>query len=189
MQYIPLAISNISAKKALKVEKKIIWAARPDPDKRPEWIKYFEEFPIDVYGEKEQLPRNLKQENIKGYIKHKELINKMGKARVFLLTSKIEGFSFAVVEALSRGMAVIIFDTFENAEFFNQCSSVHLFKDAEILKAKIIVKELLTIADADFSSISEQSTSFAKNNLSIDIFISKWARIFKYISGNIAKLQ
>lgn len=104
---------------------------------------------------------------------------KLQKKRVFVMTSNYEGFSYAIVEALSNGCAVCMYDTFDACNFFRNCKSVFLFNknDTESITKKI--HQIISLSELEFSMISKQSVDFSKRELSISKFTQEWKKVIK----------
>lgn len=112
-----------------------------------------------------------------------ELSALMNKKRVFILTSRWEGAAFVVAEALSQGMAVVMFDTFEYAQKYNECGSVFLYESGDQEGFANKVNEIDSMTDSEFMKMQMESIRFYKAKLGIDKFNKSWVEAIKEVSN------
>ena len=83
------------------------------------------EFILDIYGEEHilgdierlknlMLEENITNVNFNGVTKNVK--NKLDRSGIFIMTSDYEGYPIAVIEAMNRGLPIILRDTFDSAK-------------------------------------------------------------------------
>lgn len=95
-------------------------------------------------------------------------------AKVFLLTSNYEGFPITVVESLSRGIPVVMFDSFTSVEIVRKCPAVKIIKPGDYEAFIKAVNKIENLDSKEWIKLSNEATKFAKDNFSPEVFERKW---------------
>ncbi len=119
------------------------------------------------------------QTQYKGFIKNPEVSNLLQTSKALLLTSNYEGFSMVIVEALSNGTPVIMFDTFASANFFAKSSAVFLIKKNDIKAFNAKIQWLRNLPQDEYQKISNHALNFAREHLSQEIFWQNWTNVLE----------
>lgn len=114
-------------------------------------------------------------------INFKDVSNTLPKYKAMLMTSKTEGFGYTVVEALSTGTPVILFDTFDAAKFLGKCEAVFLIKEGDVEGYNNAMNHIRRLSAKQASLLSKKAKEFAIKNLSSEEFKSKWLKILRNI--------
>lgn len=93
---------------------------------------------------------------------------------VFMLTSNYEGFPITVVEALSRGIPVVMFDTFTSVDIVRTCKAVSLVKRGDYETFASEVNRISELPEKEWVKLSNEATSFAKERFAPEVFEKKW---------------
>ncbi|MGL4769244.1 MAG: glycosyltransferase [Mycoplasmoidaceae bacterium] len=138
--------------------------------------------PINVYGEgnDKHLFQNtivhdkVTEENLK--------YNILSKSSLYIMTSNYEGFGFAIVEALSMGLPIIIRDTFPHATTLvkDKYNGLVFDKNATPVEVANGIKELLKNPKL-LNDMSKNSIKIFNENFEIDKFNKSWRYIIKKI--------
>lgn len=100
------------------------------------------------------------------------------KHRVFISTSKNEGFETVIAEAIMNGTPAVIFeDSTCVPEFYKKIPGVFLIENRDINNFAKKVNELYKLNDSDYDKLSKEMIRFAKDNLSDDLFEDKWIKL------------
>ncbi len=102
----------------------------------------------------------------------------LAKSRVFVLTSKSEGLSIALAEAMTLGTVPVVFDVGDLAELVKNGQTGFLVPAGDISLFSDRLISLLT-DQSQWSLMSSNSVNTAYNNNSIHVIILKWTSCFK----------
>lgn len=120
--------SNIELLKEKKNRKKslIMLARISNKEKRfdlvIEAMKKLSDYSLDIYGEgedKEKLQKLILEKNLNNVFFHNgtnEVAKKLDKSAIFIMTSAYEGYPISCIEAMRRGLPIILRDTFTSAK-------------------------------------------------------------------------
>lgn len=117
------------------------------------------------------------KQQFKGIISKHQIDEILKSLKAFILTSKYEGFSFVVVEALSMGTPVIMFNTFDAAKFFKNSGAVFLIEKNNIEQFNAKIAWLRNLSLKEYENISNQAIDFAKKHFTKEIFWNKWDQV------------
>ncbi len=133
---------------------------------------------IKIYGDgysKNIIDKHLINQNqYFGHVYKKEITEIYQKAKCLLLTSNYEGFPFVIVEALSNGTPVIMFDTFDATKFFVKSGAVFLIKKGDFHAFNEKINFLRNLSSEEYEKISQKALDFARKNLTKESFWNKW---------------
>lgn len=129
---------------------------------------------ITIYGggkDEKMLKKRLNDFSVfKGYIKQVDVPDMLQHKKAMIMTSNYEGFGLTVVEALSQGTPVVMFDTFDACKYFEKSGAVFLFKKGDIDGMLAKLDEIDSLSPSQFEALSNKAVKFAKDNLSIESF-------------------
>ncbi|MGL4769245.1 MAG: glycosyltransferase [Mycoplasmoidaceae bacterium] len=138
--------------------------------------------PINVYGEGDDkdlfqntiVHDKITEENLK--------YNILSKSSLYIMTSNFEGFGFAIVEALSMGLPIIIRDTFPHATTLvkDKYNGLVFDKNATPVEVANGIKELLKNPKL-LNDMSKNSIKIFEENFEISNFNKSWEHIIKQI--------
>ena len=183
--YIKLSID--AEKKAKRINKKgIIWVGRfHNQTKNLKSLnnianKIKEKIRCIGAGEDKYI---LSSENIEflGELEHAEVQELIANSRLLVLTSFYEGFSYALVEALSNGTPIIFYNSFPSSYFFSECEasiSIEAFKENVMIEK---IEQHLELNDSEIFKISQKAISFAEKHFSEKTFSDSWIKILNDI--------
>ncbi len=112
-----------------------------------------------------------------GKINNSEISNILKSAKILLLPSKYEGFPLVIVEALSNGVPCIISNTYLNASYLindERGAIINNFNPEEWIDK---IYTILNLDETQYKKLSNNCISFAKENLSFEIFEKKWLKL------------
>ena len=137
---------------------------------------------VTIYGggkDEKMINKKLNnQKQFKGYIKNTDVPKMLQQKKAMIMTSNFEGFGLTVVEALSQGTPVVMFDTFDAAKYFETSGAVFLFKKGDIQGLNNKLNELDELSPKQFKELSNKAVKFAKENLSIEAFKNNVEKLF-----------
>ncbi|WP_036448957.1 glycosyltransferase, partial [Mycoplasmoides pirum] len=138
---------------------------------------------IDVYGsgEDEYLITKNNYINYHGYFKNDEIEKILDETKILLLPSNFEGFPLVIVEALSNGVPCIISNTYLNASYLindERGAIINNFNPEEWIDK---IYTILNLDETQYKKLSNSCISFAKENLSFEVFENKWLNLLKNI--------
>lgn len=124
----------------LKNKKLIIIARLENNQKRIDLairaMKKLSDFTLDIYGDgphEEMLKKIVVDEGLENRVFFRGATNnikeKLDEASIFIMTSDYEGYPIAVIEAMMRGLPIILRDTFESASDIVQDNGILLDKE------------------------------------------------------------
>jgi glycosyltransferase involved in cell wall biosynthesis len=103
---------------------------------------------------------------------------------IFVLPSRSEGMSNALVEAMAAGIAIVATDIAANQEICtNEVNSLLVRPNEPQVLAEIIIKlfDMPNIAE----NLARQAKTFAKENLSTEVMTSKYVNLYReMLNGN-----
>lgn len=105
------------------------------------------------------LDKNLK---FTGFLDDTEIVRLQSRSRFFVTLSRTEGFGMAIAEALAAGLPVVAWDTPPLREIFGDCPAVFLCNQGKIEEIVASSVNLLTIAQNDWHSLSNQASNYSR---------------------------
>lgn len=185
---IPLSAFDAKEIKAIRDTKKphlnpqLIYLGRIDPMQKQikKMIKFAHKLnlKINFYGTgKTRLFKNSPQ-IYRGKLNHQDLIATLNQFKYLILFSKQEGFSFALTEALSTGLPVIIND--------NAASSQWLIKDRGFLiKRKSDLKQLQILINDEqlYKKMQDNCFDFALKYLTNEHWNRNWIQVLDHFAS------
>ena len=173
--------NQISVKNPKRKRKGFVWIARLDDESKDliALAKLSNLYGnISIYGDgpdKKLLIQNLeKKEFYKGFLEHEKVQKIMSTSKATLITSKYEGFPNTIVESLSTGTPVVLFDTFTTAKFFETSGAAFLVEKNDIEGYANKLKWLDSLNDEEYKKIQIKAIDFAKKYLSFESYEYKW---------------
>ena len=140
---------------------------------------------VSIYGDGRDKKKLLKwldnKDSFKGFIEHKNVQKEMNKNKALIMTSKFEGFPNTIVEALSIGLPVILFDTFESAKFLEESGAVFLIKNNDEKAFIEKMKWLETLEKSEYDKIVNRAIKFSLKYLTDEIYEQKWNQIIDVV--------
>lgn len=127
----------------------------------------------------DKIPKYLKRENmiILGRMTHKELLVEYNKCDILLLPSRLEGFGYSVVEAMSCGKPVVATNHSSLKELVDNGKNGYLCEinnvDDFVEKIKIIKKRL------DDGENFLNNHDYVKSNFSLEIMAKKYSGFYE----------
>lgn len=170
-----------------KKNKKLISICRIDNkhkriDLMIDGMKKVPDFELEIWGDgphKFELEEKIKKENLKNIKfmgKTSRVKEKLDEASIFLMTSDYEGYPISTIEAIKRGVPLIIRNKFTSA--------------SDIIKENGVLLEAKWSSDEFVSAISKIYNNYEKYNreaikeaekYNYDIISQKWKKLFKEI--------
>lgn len=146
-------------------------------------MKKLSEYTLDIYGDgpHEDMLKNLvKKEELENRIffrgKTTKIKEKLDEAGIFIMTSDFEGYGITNIEAMSRGLPIILRDTFESAGDIVQGNGILLSKEWDENK---FVESINNIYN-NYEEYSKKSLELAKR-YRIDVIEEKWKNLINKI--------
>lgn len=162
-----------------KLQKKIIVLSRLEKNKRIDLIvtamKKLEDFELDIYGggiEEEKLKRIVKDlnlSNVKLLGITTEIVKALDSCSIFVMVSNFEGYPISCIEALRRGLPIILRNTFHSARDIVEENGVLLSKEWNEDKFVEAVKKIYE----NYDYYSENSTKLGQR-YNINLVKEKW---------------
>lgn len=173
------------SKNKKEINKNLIMIARLDNETKRfdlaiKAMKRLKEFNLKIYGsgvDENFLKELIKKENIKNVElcgatnKVQEVLDKSG---IFIMTSDYEGYPITTMEALRRGLPVILRNTFEGAKDIVIDNGVLLNKEWNEEKFIEAVRKVYN----NYEYYSENSKTLGKR-YDLELIKEKWENIFK----------
>ncbi|MGL4951864.1 MAG: glycosyltransferase, partial [Mycoplasma sp.] len=134
---------------------------------------------IDFYGSgQKELMVNNDYCNFKGPIKSEDIDNEIIKYKYAVLLSKYEGFSYFLVEALSRGVPIITTNCSANSKTLSENKGFLVnYKNASER-----IKFANNLPEYEYNKLVEECFKFSVKNLSLEVFEEKWIKFIKSIN-------
>lgn len=143
-------------------------------------MKKLPDFILNIYGDgadRKYLEDLIKKENLKNiflYGATNHVKEKLDKNSIFIITSETEGYPITSIEAMKRGLPIILRNTFESAKDIIAENGILLGKEwneDEFIKA---VRKVYN----DYDFYSKNSLEKAKN-YDFDVIKNQWKELFK----------
>lgn len=135
---------------------------------------------LNVYGDGEKNDYAMKHlSNFHGKLNSKDLMKKIKASSTLICTSLSEGFGWTIVEALSMGTPVLMFDTFQAVGLFKKCKSVYVFKKGDTKGMLEKAREIESLTQSEYSLLSREAAEWAKRNISYESFEKHWTSIIE----------
>lgn len=137
----PLVIPNAARRQFINIKhlynktaKKLLWIGRDD------WVKGADIFETAMSLVRQIIPEIEVNMIVGGTFTAQELAQKIDEADIFVQSSRSEGFSFSVIEAMSVGLPVVVTDVGENARIVESGKTGYVVEPEkpELLAEKII---------------------------------------------------
>lgn len=147
-------------------------------DAHPKGLDYLNEVSkilgkqIDVVGGGDTSALTSKNINLVGPLKYDDVKVKMQESLSLVMTSRYEGFPFVFVEALSMGLPVVSFETFDTMDFFKKCPSVFGVKPFDIGEFTQTIQRLSSLSIEEKNELSIKANKFARDHFSFEKFSS-----------------
>lgn len=183
--FIPL-YSELKFNNKMRNPKNIFYASRLDfaqkgVDRLPKIMNQIEEYKnllvIGGSGAKENFIRDHFKESYIGNLTKEQMYKELNNARVSVITSRWEGFSYFAVESLSLGVPVIAYDTFDSLNLFKESGGCFVVKENDHESFAKYIKQIMEMPEKDYKIMSENIVKWSKENLSKQLFIDGWKRI------------
>ncbi len=183
-------IRHSSKMKLLKIKKeknkKLIIIARLDIyhkglDMAIKVMKKLSDFTLEIYGdehregEKEKLEKIIKENNISNVFLRgstNKVQEKLDESGIFIMTSNYEGYPISTIEAMRRGLPIILRNTFEAAEDIVIDNGVLLEKEWNEDKFVEAVKKVY----ANYEYYSENSKKLGERH-SFEVIKKEWDKL------------
>lgn len=176
------------AKKIKEKNRKLIIIARVENNQKRidlaiKAMKKLSRYTLDIYGDgphEEMLKNLVKKEELEDRVffrgKTTKIKEKLDEAGIFIMTSDREGYGITNIEAMSRGLPIILRNTFEAAEDIVLGNGVLLSKEWNEDKFVEAVEEVYN----NYEEYSKKSLELAKR-YKIEIIGEKWKDLIKNI--------
>ena len=193
--YIPNVIENIKEyQEKIKVNNKLVSVGRLVTEKGYNDIidiillikKEIPDIKLDIYGDgplKDELNEKITKLNLNnniklcGFIEHNKLLNKLDSYDMYLMTSYTESFGLVLIEAISRSLLCIAFDSASGAKKILSNGNGLLIKDRnKELYAKTVIEYLNDINN--INNITKRSYNSIKK-YSIEEIKKEWISLIK----------
>jgi glycosyltransferase involved in cell wall biosynthesis len=181
-QYIPNPIAKPSEVQKENNEVRLAFIGRLRPEKRPEWalqVSKVSGIPIDFYGTgplEDELSEYAKSHEIQAFFHgyRSDVWNQISKNTIVITPSEFEGDGLTVVEAIVRGLPILLADNIDLRRFrLNpQSYSTSSLKMAEKVM-EISSKRLDELRPSQFL-IEKYRT-----NRSVETIANKWKKVFE----------
>lgn len=142
-------------------------------------MKKLPEYTLEIYGDgphEEMLKNLVKKEKLEDRIffrgKTTKIKEKLDKAGIFIMTSDIEGYGITNIEAMSRGLPIILRNTFEAAEDIVQGNGILLSKEWNEDKFVKAVNDVYN----NYEKYSKKSIELA-SRYKLEIIEKKWKEL------------
>lgn len=142
-------------------------------------MKRLQNYTLEIYGDgphEDMLKKLTEEEKVQDRVffrgRTTQIKEKLDEAGIFIMTSDSEGYPLTIIEAMMRGLPVVLRNTFEAAEDIVQENGVLLPKEwheNEFVKAVENVYE-------NYEKFSKKSLELAKRH-SFDIIEEKWKKL------------
>ncbi|WP_033160224.1 glycosyltransferase [Mycoplasmoides alvi] len=144
-----------------------------------EAIKNNQPIQIHVYGDgpDKHLIENNPNIILHGAFNQKNIVNILSKIKVLLLPSKFEGFGLVIAEALANGIPCIIANTYLNASFLIDDTRGKLIDSFDSKLWLEAINKIMNLSNNEYNQLVQNCIEFAKNNLSLEQFESKWLNL------------
>lgn len=146
-------------------------------------MKKLQDFTLNIYGggqDREYLENLIKENNLKNVILHggtSQVKEKLDENGIFVMTSDYEGYPITSIEAMRRGLPIILRNTFDSAPDIVQDNGILLDKEWNEDK---FVETIRKVYD-NYDYYSENSIKLGKRH-DFEIIKKEWDKLFKSIN-------
>lgn len=146
-------------------------------------MKKLPEYTLEIYGseymggEKEILENLIKKESLKNVFlngRTSKIKEKLDEAAIFIMTSEFEGYPISTIEAMRRGLPIILRDTFDSAKDIVIDNGVLLEKEWNEDKFVDAVKEVYS----NYEYYSENSRRMGERH-SPEVIKKEWDKLLE----------
>lgn len=138
---------------------------------------------INIYGHGNMIKKlnNKLQDKsqYRGPAKKAQINEILQTTKALLITSHYEGFPTIAVEALSNGVPIIMFDTFNSVKFFEKSGAVFIIEKNNLLEFNQKINWLKNLPPQEYQKITQNALTFAKTYLSKEMFWSNWDKVLQ----------
>ncbi len=144
-----------------------------------EVMKKLPNFTLNIYGDggdKEYLENIIKENNLINVILHggtNQVKEKLDENSIFIMTSDYEGYPITAIEAMRRGLAIVMRNTFDSAPDIVQDNGILLDEEWNENKFAEAVKKVYN----DYDSYSKNSIKMGKRH-DFEIIKKEWKKLF-----------
>ena len=187
-QYFAPLYSRLNFNAKQRNPKNIFYASRLNfhhkgIDRIPKIMKHIKEYQNDWViagkGPKENFAKDNLKENFVGKLSKEQMLEKFNNARVSVITSRWEGFSYFAVESLTLGVPIVAYDTFDSLNFFKESGGCFVVKDKDHKGFAEQIEKIMKMSDEDYKKMSNNIVKWASKNLSKKSFEDGWEKVFK----------
>ena len=142
-------------------------------------MRKLSDFILNIYGDgedKEYLENLIKEKNLKNVILHggtNQVKEKLDENGIFIMTSDLEGYGIANIEAMRRGLPIILRNTFDSAPDIVQDNGILLDKEWNEDK---FVEAVRKVYD-NYDYYSENSIRMGKRH-DFEVIKKEWSNLF-----------
>ena len=146
-------------------------------------MRKLSDFILNIYGDgedKEYLENLIKEKNLKNVILHggtNQVKEKLDENGIFIMTSDLEGYGIANIEAMRRGLPIILRNTFDSAPDIVQDNGILLDKEWNEDK---FVEAVRKVYD-NYDYYSENSIRMGKRH-DFEVIKKEWDKLFESIN-------
>lgn len=142
-------------------------------------MKKLQEFTLNIYGDgndKKNLEILIKENNLKNVFLYggtNQVKEKLDENSIFIMTSDKEGYPITTIEAMRRGLPIVLRNTFDSAPDIVQDNGILLEKEWNEGKFVEAVKKVYN----NYDYYSENSIKMGKRH-NFDIIKKEWEKLF-----------
>lgn len=142
-------------------------------------MKKLSDFILNIYGDgkdKKYLEKLIKENNLKNVILHggtNKIKERLDENSIFIMTSDKEGYPITTIEAMRRGLPIVLRNTFDSAPDIVQDNGILLKKEWNEDKFVEAVKKVYN----NYEYYSGNSIKMGKQ-YNVDVIKEKWVRLF-----------
>ena len=125
-------------------------------------------------GKKEALVLKSFKDNFIGQLKREDVAKEIRNSSGLALTSNWEGFSYVLIEAVSLGIPIVYFDTFDGAKIYNEQPFAFPIKKGDYVSFSNTITKLNNMSDAEFKKLSSAAIAFSKKTFDQFKFEKAW---------------
>ena len=146
-------------------------------------MKKLQDFKLNIYGDgedKKYLETLIKENNLKNVFLHggtNQVKEKLDENGIFIMTSDFEGYGITNIEAMRRGLPIILRNTFDAAQDIAQDNGVLLEKEWDEDKFVEAVREVYD----NYEYYSENSLKMGKRH-DFEVIKKEWDKLFESIN-------